>query len=124
MGQNILDTDSFGGSNGDDLATYSAHWVAGDLAQCKIAGTPGVGLAGFSNAYNINTSQTWTNDHFSELKVDASAAPDQEFWTAVRGDSSGNAYLGGCWPGTFDSKARIARMDADAITSLDRKSVV
>lgn len=88
MAQNLLDSDSFGGTNGNTLTTYDANWVLLDLTNIDnldIRGTPGVGGAGASLiGGELRNGQTWTNDHWAELKIDGTTVADVRFLVGVR----------------------------------------
>jgi hypothetical protein len=123
MGQVVLDTDTFGGTNGNTLSTYNANWVlqsSGSRNECNIAGTPGVSgsLAG-----NYRTGFTWTNDHWAELKVGATIA---DFWFQVgvrmQTDDTASGYLFGMDNASFGTDYRLIRVDSGAETMLGSAS--
>lgn len=86
-GQNTLDTDSFGGTNGNTLDTYSANWTTdgAHLNACTIRGTPGAGgdISG-GICVNARTGQTWTDDQWAELTVDGTNIGDTAWEVCVR----------------------------------------
>jgi len=99
MPQTLLDTDSFGGTNGDTLTTYSANWpVFISWNQLAIRGTPGFGTGVAGSQGNRRTGQTWTDDHWAEITLDAVSLADTLFWVGVRAideSPSGRGYGGG-----------------------------
>lgn len=96
MAQNVLDTDSFGGSNGTALHTYNSNWVildATNISEVLIAGTPGIGGPGACG--DLRNGFTWTNDQWSELKIDGTNLADYAFLVCVRATAgSGNNCTG------------------------------
>ena len=105
MGQNLLDTDSFNGTNGNTLSTYNANWVADDTGlgnEVIIAGTPGIGSDGFQDE-NYRTGQTWTNDQWCELKVDGTTLASDDWLIGVRMATTNilQGYMAGYSPAFF-----------------------
>lgn len=94
--QTTLDTDSFGGTNGDQLPTYNANWAIMDLTNVNnavIRGTPGVG--GANIAADLRNGFTWTNDQWAELTIDATTKADTRLMVCVRVvQGSGNNMTG------------------------------
>lgn len=98
MPQNLLDTDSFNGTNGNNLSTYSVNWpVFGNWNECQIRGTPGMG-GNVGGMGNRRTGQTWTDDHWAEVTLDGTNVVDTHYFVGVRAtdDSpAGHGYGGG-----------------------------
>ena len=118
--QNVLDTDSFAGTNGQNLSVYNANWIAwgsNQANQTQIESTPGGG----NNGANARQGHTWTNDQWAELKVDATNTP-VSFYTCVRTTSPTNildGYCGGADSGNFSGFGyRIVRFTSNVPTSL------
>ena len=124
MAQNILDTDSFGGSNGTVLHTYDANWIADTITfynDCSIRGTPGVG--GTPACGNHRIGQTWTNDQFAQLTVDGTTVASNTFVVMVRFTvTAGNGYTGGAPVQGGSTIYRIGRLDANVFTTLAAES--
>lgn len=98
MPQNLLDTDSFNGTNGTDLSTYSANWpLFGNWNQNQIRGTPGMGTSS-GGCGNRRTGQTWTDDHWAEVTIDGTNLADTHYFVGVRATDespAGHGYGGG-----------------------------
>lgn len=114
-----LDTDTFNGTNGTLLPTYSANWpLWGGFNNCRIEGSPGVGDN--SGCGNSRTGQTWTNDQWAELTVD-SANTATVFEVCVRTTSPSNlsdGYCGGIDSSHFNTQYRIIKLTNGTTTSL------
>jgi hypothetical protein len=121
MAQILLDTDSFGGTNGTALPSYNANWnTVGtlDSADVLIAGTPGIGSVADNASANYRTGATWTNDQWGELTVDSTNLVDVDFgrWAILlhaTGGTATNCYACGIFPSLVDAtlKYRIGRYD-------------
>ena len=94
--QNVLDTDSFGGTDTNTLTTYNANWVAQDTVNTQnltIQGTPGVGAVNNSTyGASYRTGQTWTDDQWAELTIDGTVS-SYMFLVGVRVKSD-NTWFG------------------------------
>ena len=69
--QNLLDTDSFGGTAATQLPTYDAKWSKAGTAEvnnCVIA-TPTGNVAGNGVCGDYSTGATWTNNQWAEVTV-------------------------------------------------------
>lgn len=91
-------TDSFTGTNGTALGTYSASWtvpkVAGNIeiqsnaVQSKVAAV---------YPYNVgtayNNSNTYNNDQYATVTLTFTGAPDESAGPAIRLDSTGAGYF-------------------------------
>jgi len=118
-GQILLDTDTFGGANGDALSTYSANWPrlsSPDLGLITIQTTPGFGQANPDNGLSAHrrTGQTWTDNQWGEAIIGSPV--NGIFGIMVRSaDEPGNgvAYLGGYFPTTGDTIYKIVRLNSD-----------
>lgn len=126
-GQNVLDTDTFNGTNGNTLPTYSGNWLTvpgsiwGDLT---IQGTPGFGTTSGYNA-NRNTSQTWTNDQWAEIQIDGTNVPSGahtfdrlQVMLRVSTSASSGYACGVDVPNAANIIYRIIRYDSSTYTSL------
>lgn len=125
MGQHVLDSDSFGGVNGDSLSTYNAKWSLADntgASEAAIRGTPGIGTAGGGISIDKNTGQPWTDDHWAELKVDGTNVPSNCAAVGVRftgdGGTAGNGYFAGKNVGDFNDDTRIWKVVNNIPTTL------
>jgi hypothetical protein len=113
MGQNVLDTDVFGGTAGTALPTYDANWVNAPLSNLwnnLVISTPNGGVvAGVSFCAAYRTGQTWTNDQFAQATIvalpstlemlvgvrmlgDGSNNPSSGYFVGPNDNISGNAY--------------------------------
>jgi hypothetical protein len=126
MPQNVLDTDTFNGTNGNTIETYSAHWINGGSAQFNditIRGSPGIGG---TSAAAMNTSQTWTNDQWAEIKVDATNVASNFVAVCVRGVIDGTnhttMYCGGINNVNFGTDYRIWSSSSGSNTPLGSAS--
>lgn len=125
MPQNTLDTVNFsageGYVNNDALPTDNANWVlsgSSDADNVRVRGIPGVGQGGGGNSCCYRTGQTWTNDQWAQLTVDATNLVDTLFgrWAVVLRGVAGtatNCYALGAFPSIVDNtlKYRIGRFD-------------
>ena len=120
-GQNVLDTDSFGGTNGTALSTYSANWpvFANWNNGLAILGSPGMGEQGGGVSGNRRLGQTWTNDHWCELTLDGTNLADVLFYIGVRLQNTspaGDGYGAGWESDT--NLYRIIKINANGTTSV------
>ena len=128
MAQNLLDSDAFGGSNGDALTTYNANWVLLDSASVnplEIRGTPGVG-ADSNFGGELRNGQTWTNDQWAELKIDGTTVADLRFLVLVRataGSSSYTGYAGGVHRDETGGTYEIYKVSNNTFTQLQTSAV-
>lgn len=127
-GQNVLDTDSFNGTNGNVLSTYNANWVKQNPAvdEVIIAGTPGIGVnpASSPNA-DYRTGKTWTNDQWAEFTLDSTNTLGQIVQVQVRAQTNNtvSGYVGG--PNFFGASHHfIQRYDSGSATTLLDTGVV
>src|SRR5262252_1511227 len=99
-GQEVLDTDSFAGTNGWLLAVYSANWpVFANWNQLAIQGSPGFrpGIGG--GQANRRDGQFWTDNQWAEIIVGTgSIRTSGELFVGLRAtdaEPAGQAYGGG-----------------------------
>src|SRR5689334_9382567 len=115
MPQNLLDSDSFGGSNGDLLHTYNTNWdAAGDIfGDNQIRQTPGVGCATSGISASKRSGFTWTDDQWCEMLVDGTTLAAQQWLLMLRLQDSGGhiaGYAAGRDVTNFADKYVIARV--------------
>ena len=114
--QNVLQTDTFGGTEAANVTAYDAGWVLSGSAtvnQCKIRGTPGIGTT--ANICGVHdTRQTWTDDQWGELLLDATNVAGAKVGITLRmvvdGANKPNAFF--CGFSSASSKYVIAKYTA------------
>lgn len=97
-------TDSFTGTDGTDLSTYSANWGplwSSAVGECKIYGN-GVNSGGAFAGASRWDGRTWANDQYSQIKF-ITIPPATAGWmhAVVRGATDGSTrtgYVGGVDP--------------------------
>jgi hypothetical protein len=99
-GQEVLDTDSFAGTNGWPLAVYSASWpVFANWNQLAIQGSPGFGPGTGGGQANRRDGQFWTDNQWAEIIVGTgSIRTSGELFVGLRAtdaEPAGQAYGGG-----------------------------
>lgn len=93
-------TDTFTGTNGTALGTYSANWTvpkaAGNFEIQSNAVQVKVNTTTYPYPYNVgiayNNSETYSNDQYAKVTLTFSGTPDESAGPAVRVDANGQGY--------------------------------
>lgn len=119
--QTLLDTDGFSGTNGTVLPTYDTNWTDESVStdDLTIRGCSGSCGAGGSGA-NLRVGQTWTNNQWAEITVDASTLSDGTVGVFVRHqqDTTLSGYFCGFNKGSFGNDYRIIHYENATGTTL------
>lgn len=113
MAQNLLDTDSFNGTNATELPTYDANWVLQDTTtpevNATIRGTPGVGIiSAAASGVNYRTGKTWTPNQWAEFTIGSTLGVIVYVGVRTQATSAITGYYGGV-DNSINSTYRIQR---------------
>lgn len=98
MGQNTLDTDTFGGTAATALHSYDANWINSTLNNlwndCVISTPNGSATGGGIQNGSYRIGQTWTNDQFAQMTIAALSLTHMALYVRLTGDGGNNPATG------------------------------